>query len=137
MDMVCIYCGSATQVTNSRLQKRVNSVWRRRTCQLCKTTFTTIEQPDLASTLVIKRSQRHIEPFERDKLFISIYESCKHRPQALRDATALMVTAVGQILKANTDSVVGRDELVAIVYGILERFDVTAATVYNAYHPKK
>lgn len=134
--MVCIYCGSPTQVTNSRLQKRVNSVWRRRTCKECKTTFTTIEQPDLTSTLVVQRTQRHIEPFERDKLFISIYESCKHRRHALRDATALMTTAVGEILKANKDSVVARNTLVDIVTEMLEHFDPTAATVYRAYHPR-
>ena len=66
--MVCIYCGGETKVTNSRLQKRNNQVWRRRQCLECKGVFTTHEAVDLSSALLIDKSGAP-EPFISDLLF--------------------------------------------------------------------
>jgi transcriptional regulator NrdR family protein len=75
-----------------------------------------------------------LEPFSRDKLFMSLYESCKHRPTALTDADGLADTVMQHVLQHLNEGVVGREEIAAISTAVLERFDRTAATIYSAYH---
>ncbi len=133
--MVCIYCDGSTQVTNSRHQKRTNTVWRRRQCAACGAIFSSIEQPDFATTLTIRSGAHKLTPFSRDQLFVSIYESCKHRSKAVEDAEALCRTIIANILTKSTDSSIDRNDVVAITYQILRRFDDAAATIYKAFHP--
>lgn len=132
--MVCVYCGSDTNVKNSRHQKRVNHVWRRRTCQVCDAVFTTIESPDLTQAFTVRR-KTYLEPFARETLLISIYDSTRHRPNAIYDATALLNTIVSQLSIHMSTSVIERDALVQIVGTVLERFDTAAVTHYRAFHP--
>lgn len=132
--MVCIYCGGETQVINSRSQKRYNHVWRRRRCAKCGAVFTSVETAELSKSLVIK-NKGNLQPFLRDTLFISIYESLKHRKSALRDATALTETIIGKLEHHIADGVINRDVLVQAAYLSLKRFDKAAAMHYQAYHP--
>ena len=132
--MVCIYCGQPTAVTNSRHQKRNNTIWRRRTCKTCAQIFTTIERPDLFASIVI-RSNDMLHGFNRDTLFVSIYEACKHRSDALSDATELTQTILGVVLHTvSPQGTLERSTLAKTAHSILERFDTTAAAVYRAYH---
>jgi len=78
-----------------------------------------------------------MEPFERDKLFVCIYESCRHRANALTDATSLVLTATSEILKTSEGGVIHRYEITRIVHRMLCNFDAAAANVYAAYHPIK
>lgn len=133
--MVCIYCGGDTKVINSRHQKRANNVWRRRQCTVCNTVFSTIEAPDTSLSITVRKHQSVLEPFERDKLFISVYESLKHRKSALADATGLTTTILTRIYQLAQDSVIERDIIVTVTVSVLERFDTVAATHYMAYHP--
>jgi transcriptional repressor NrdR len=132
--MVCLYCSQATQVVNSRLQKRANQVWRRRKCLACAATFTTHEIADLGSALSVRASTADISSFSRDKLFVSIYESCKHRASALDDATQLTLTIISFLLHEAIDGLVERQSIITASTRVLERFDKTAATMYAAYH---
>lgn len=132
--MVCIYCDSDTKVTNSRLQRRHNSVWRRRECQGCHNTTTTIEKTELGASLMVKVRSGKLEPFSRDKLFISIYESCKHRTNPISDASALTQTIISDALSRQADGVIDREEIVLTAVSVLQRFDPSAATIYQAYH---
>ena len=132
--MVCIYCGGNTQVTNSRLQKRNNTVWRRRLCSSCCQLFTTIEQADLAGSIRIIHDTT-LKPFSRDQLLMDVYEACKHRTQPLEDAQALTLTMSGQIIRElASDGTISHAKFTDIILTILERFDPVAATVYKAYH---
>ena len=131
-----MYCGGSTQVSNSRLQKRNNAVWRRRTCANCQAIFTTIENADLSAAVMVNSSGK-LTPFSRDQLLISVYESCKHRQNALVDALALTQTIVGDIIKhLGVTGTIEKDAVGAITHAVLERFDPVAATVYAAYHLK-
>lgn len=132
--MVCIYCGSSTQVKNSRLQRRANQVWRRRQCIACKAIFTTQEAAELTTSLVVQYATHQLQPFSRDKLFASIYESCKHRTEAADDAAALTKTITAALLKLQQEGNVLRDAIVRTTLETLQRFDPTAAAVYGAYH---
>lgn len=134
--MVCIYCSSSTNVTNSRLQKRANQVWRRRQCTSCGANFTTHEVVDLGSAIAVEHSLKDIQPFSRDRLFTSVYDSLKHRPDALGDATALTLTIIGQLLPHVNKGRLDRDIITTVTNAVLERFDGAASTVYSAYHPQ-
>lgn len=132
--MVCVYCKNQTQVINSRLQKRANQVWRRRKCTECASIFTTIEAVDVAQALSVHRDGRY-EAFSRDILLLSIYDSLKHRKTAPTDATALVLTIIGQLYHLVENGLLERDQIVAISTETLERFDNVAATYYKAFHP--
>ena len=134
VDMVCIYCGQETGVSNSREQKRLNQVWRRRKCQGCGAIFTTVEAAAREQAFVVKSGAKHSQPFSRDKLFISIYESVKHRPTALSDAGALTDTVIGKLLRTNVEGVVQCADIVDLTNAILKRFDRAASVHYTAYH---
>lgn len=135
--MVCIYCGGPTMVTNSRKQKRSNAVWRRRECQACGAVFTSNEQADLAGSLMVSDDvSGKLWPFNRDRLFTSIWESCKHRPSALQDATSLTNTVVHRLLQSgkNSPGKLSSKQIASATYQLLIDFDATAAAVYKAYH---
>src|ERR1700731_3135221 len=97
--MICPYCGSSTQVTNSRRQKKDIRVWRRRHCDNCGAIFTTFETLDMASLRLANIDSKASEAFSGTKLLISIYESCKHRKSAPEDARALTDTVINLLLK--------------------------------------
>jgi transcriptional regulator NrdR family protein len=132
--MVCVYCSSATWVLNSRLQALTNSTWRRRACKECKQLFTTLEIPDLEKSFVVKSASGELEAFSRDHLFISLYESCKHRPNALQDATNLTQTVLRKTLQQAQDGVIERELIVSAALGTLSQFDHVAKSLYEAYH---
>lgn len=75
-------------------------------------------------------------PFNRDKLYLSIYSSCKHRPNAITDASALTETALSKLIKSQKSSqgLVLRDNLVKIVSETLKQFDDVAYVHYGAFH---
>lgn len=133
--MVCIYCESETRVTNSRHQKRTNKIWRRRTCLNCGTTFTTLEAVDLSSSITVK-SQEQLQAFQRDKLFMSIFDSLKHRNTALSDATALTDTIISRLYPYMKEVALDKHIIIEITIESLRRFDKVAATHYEAFHPR-
>lgn len=132
--MVCIYCAHDTSVINSRHQKRLNQVWRRRKCSACGAVFTTTESIDLSGALRVRRVAA-LEPFSRDTLLFSVYDSLKHRKSAIQDATALTSTIIATLHPLAEATVVDRDVITTVTTSILERFDKIAATHYAAFHP--
>lgn len=132
--MVCIYCGNNTQVVNSRLHKRTNEVWRRRKCLMCKSLVTTYESAALDASIVVQYSETDLRPFSRDTLFISIYESCRHRSTATSDATALTQTIMNKVFTRPLAPAITREAIIAAAEDTLELFDAAAATYYKAYH---
>lgn len=133
VDMVCIYCGGRTQVTNSRPQKRLNQTWRRRECVNCHAVFTTEEAVNLSGSLVVRRPQAPVQPFSRDKLFVSLYRALGHRKTALEDAGALCATIIAQ-LADNAKASISPADIAAVAHQVLRRFDTAAAVQYAAYH---
>jgi transcriptional regulator NrdR family protein len=133
--MVCIYCGGSTAVINSRHQKRANQVWRRRQCEQCSAVFSTQEALLLSKALVVRKNNtNHLEPFSRDKLFLSIYESCKHRSTAIDDATAIALDITGRLSGITDTGVIQQTDLIRITTEVLGNFDRTALAVYKGLH---
>ena len=134
--MVCIYCDGKTEVTNSRPQKRDNQVWRRRHCMACDNIFTTIESVDMTSTLLVQYGSSY-EPFQREKLLLSIYDALRHRKQPVEDATALTKTAISKLVSSINSATITRHQIINSTAAILKQFDHAAYIQYTAFHPLK
>lgn len=132
--MVCIYCEGSTRVSNSRHQKNTNHVWRRRCCSDCGAVFTTTEQVNLEAALRVRYPNDILQPFDQNKLLVSIYECCKHRTHALTDAAGLTATILTKLSQAAEGAVIQRADIILTAATVLERFDVVAATMYRAFH---
>ena len=134
--MNCIYCEERTSVVNSRHQRRNNNIWRRRHCPKCNAVFTSIEAADLSYSVSYRPAptSNTVEPFSREKLFISIYESCKHRETALEDAIALTDTVLTKLKPYFKQIIIEREFIIKTTLATLERFDKATATHYRAYH---
>lgn len=134
--MVCYTCGGDTQVINSRPQKRLNQVWRRRQCTLCDTLLTTQEAIDYSKSLRVSRpGQRQLLPLERDRLFMSIYKSLGHRKTAMTDAAALAATIITKAVPQAENGVLDSTQLKNVALVALSRFDTLGAQHYAAFHP--
>ncbi len=134
IDMVCIYCGGNTRVTNSRPQVRSNQVWRRRQCNKCGALFSTTEKNDPGETLVVKVDDGNQESFLIEKLFLSIYESMKYRKNAVADAKYLTQTVINKLSHSTNNGVIDSKLITKAVLVSLNRFDKIAASHYLAFH---
>lgn len=132
--MVCVYCGGNTKVSNSRPQKKSNRIWRRRFCTDCQAVFTTIELYDPSQTWMVRGPLNKPNAFISEKLFLSIYESLKHRPSALLDAKYLTETVVNKLGRTTINGIISRDLITKTVSVSLNRFDKVAHTHYQAFH---
>ncbi len=74
--MKCIYCGSETQVLDSRDSE--SAIRRRRECMKCSKRFTTYERTE-TDVFVIKKDGRR-EKYDREKLKSGITKACEKRP---------------------------------------------------------
>jgi transcriptional regulator NrdR family protein len=134
--MVCIHCGSKTIVSNSRTFKRNNSVWRRRICNKCSAIFTTIELADLNLEWLVKNSEGTLSKFSRDKLFLSIYSSCKHRNNPIKDAGSLTDTVIARASEELEGGVISSKAISQTALVILNRFDKMTSNQYAAFHQR-
>jgi transcriptional regulator NrdR family protein len=131
--MVCIYCGGDLAVSNSRPQKSRNQTWRRRPCRDCGAVFTSLESLDLAQALVVAHDGQ-LQPFDRDRLFVSLYQSLRHRPTATSDARGLTDTVVAHIIRQAANGSVTARTIATQSLNTLQRFDRAAAVHYAAFH---
>ncbi len=136
--MVCIFCDGDTAVVNSRLQKRENSVWRRRKCPNCLAIFTTIEEADLSYSIrVAPESQNEaLTPFSKPKLLMSIYECCKHLEEPENTSEALTRTVISKLLNKKS-ALIRKQDIKQTTYEVLHRFNAAAGVQYAAFHPIK
>ena len=132
--MVCTYCSGNTAVVNSRLQKRSNSVWRRRQCLVCGLIATSIEQYDLSSTLVVKKRSGASESFSRDKLLISIAKSTDHRQHANQAASELTTTIIYLLKKKHIPfNTISSQDISQMANLVLKRYDAASAVRYLSF----
>lgn len=91
----------------------------------------------MASVVYAPREDQ-LEPFSRDLLLTSVYESCKHRPDAALVAGPLTDTIVQRLLAtAAAPSVIEQKHLAEEVLRVLGHFDRYAARHYEAYFMKR
>jgi transcriptional regulator NrdR family protein len=68
-------------------------------------------------------------------LYISIYESCRHRPKAASDANGLVETVIHILVEKATDGLLSVNDIIQTTISTLERFDKAAGVQYAAFHP--
>lgn len=130
--MVCPYCSHDSIVSNSRLQKRANSVWRRRKCLTCGAIWTTLERLE-ASTVWRVQQNGHLLSFSYETLYISLYEALKHKKTAVHDAKHLTETVVQQLAKKHV-AILPTELITQTTYDILRRYNKLAAELYKTTH---
>lgn len=97
--------------------------------------FTSVEQSDLQSSFSYKTAMGALEPFQREKLLISVYEACKHLKRPETTALSLTDTIVSELCTQSGDPIVPRRRLVTVTTEVLTRFNKPAAVYYTAFHP--
>lgn len=131
--MVCIYCGNDTKVTNSRLQKRSNQVWRRRQCTVCKAVFTTHESVELAQTLSVD-SNNAISPFLSDRLYSDVLAALKDHRDSYTAAREITTTIIQKLLRNAENASFSPYSISSATAEVLKRFDRQAWLRYVAEH---
>jgi transcriptional regulator NrdR family protein len=84
---------------------------------------------------LLVQTGKRLEPFSRDKLFITVRDSLNHRKTATSDATALTDTIIGRLYPHISSGMLNRSSILQSTELVLKRFDKTAAVYYAAYHP--
>jgi transcriptional repressor NrdR len=130
--MNCPYCGTDSKVTNSRLLKRSNSVWRRRQCMECGAIWTTTELMKGSVTFKVMRNEDLVD-FRPEILLISLYECLKHRKTPETDAQYVFETVLGNL--GQTNEPIYTTQLIAgHAYKVLKNYDKLASDLYHATH---
>jgi len=129
-----MYCKGQTKVINSRSQRRSNSVWRRRKCLKCSAIFTTTEDANIAQGWSVKESKGKTIPFSSDHLYLSVYDSLKHRPTAVSDARSLVDTVLNKLIDRMANGIIDVRSISEVTLVCLNRFDKVASVHYQAYY---
>ena len=132
--MICIYCGGETKVTNSRLQRRNNQVWRRRQCLACQSVFTTHEQIELESALSVNK-YGELEPFLTDLLLKELMLALQDRKDAYTASREVLGTVVHKLLNLPQKPVFTAKDISKTAAEVLKRFDKQAHLRFLADHP--
>lgn len=132
--MICINCFcDTTAVTNSRPHKKKSSVWRRRTCNRCGKTFTTVERPSLADNQLIYLADGQTSTFNIGQLILSIAAAFQHNPQQAKEQALWLAQTVEASLSTEL-GVITPEDIEAVTHQTLKRFDELAAVQYAAQH---
>ncbi|MEK7602946.1 MAG: hypothetical protein AAB459_01730 [Patescibacteria group bacterium] len=82
----------------------------------------------------MKHISGKLEPFSRDKLFLTVFDSLKHREAAQSDATSLTDTILNKVLIKSNASIIEAEIIFDATLEVLDRFDTHAAAHYRAYN---
>jgi transcriptional repressor NrdR len=132
--MVCIYCGGETKVTNSRLQKRNNQVWRRRQCLVCQSVITTHEAIELESALSV-RTTDGLAAFLPDLLLKELMTALQDRKDAYTASGEILATIVRKLLTLPQKPIFYPKDISGTAAEVLKRFDKRAYLRFVAEHP--
>lgn len=134
LDMKCPYCSNIeTKVVDSRqVESRIR---RRRECGKCGKRFTTFERVELVELYVIKKNGAR-QPFNSEKLRMSIGKACEKRPIGLSKIEE-MVDQVESRLRKEESIEIKSSKIGNIVMQKLRRADPVAyirfASVYRDF----
>ena len=136
--MKCPYCGELDKdhVLDSRPVREGAAIKRRRECDACSGRFTTFEEIEELRLMVVKKSERGREPFDRNKLRAAIETACKKRPVTDEQITGL-VEEIERLLFSRQDKEVTTTEIGEMVMERLRTLDQVAyvrfASVYRQF----
>ena len=97
--MKCPFCDhQEDKVIDSRASTDGTSIRRRRECLKCGKRFTTYEQIEGQTLMVIKKDGRR-EPFDRSKLLAGLVKACEKRPVGMDRLEGLVDTLEREFLR--------------------------------------
>lgn len=132
--MICVKCfHEDTTVINSRTRPGHASVWRRRRCANCGTTFTTYEKPSLTDAVSVIGTAGDASPFNLGKLILSIAGSFAHAPEQAEINALWLAQTVEDSLYARGKTLHTSD-ILTTTHEVLKHFDELAALQYGARH---
>jgi transcriptional regulator NrdR family protein len=111
--------------------KKTGQKWRRHKCSGCNALFTSIEDYLLDACLIVKSKNDKPEPFCRDKLFLSIYQSISHLDNSVYVAGELTQTIINKLLaKKPLAPVISTSDITCAALTVLKRYNAAAAVYY-------
>lgn len=134
--MKCPFCGhKEDKVIDSRSSEEGRSIRRRRECLKCKRRFTTYENIEETSLMVIKKDGRR-EPFDRKKILAGIQKACEKRPISTQVLEEL-ADKVEYTLQSKFEKEVGANQIGELLMELLHDLDEVAyvrfASVYRQF----
>ncbi len=134
--MKCPYCGYLKdRVIDSREREDGLVIRRRRICLKCKKRYTTYEEIDLKTLIVVKKDGRR-EKFNREKLFAGIQKACEKRPVSTEEINKIVEYIENQLRQKYEDEVSSK-EIGNLVIKKLKKIDKVAyirfASVYQRF----
>jgi len=132
--MKCPFCGrTASKVVDSRTVE--GGIRRRRTCQHCEQRFSTFEQVQRRTVMVVKKDGRR-EEFQREKLLTGLRIAARKRPLATGAIDAI-VDDIERRLASSTQSEVASRVIGEMAISRLKPLDPIAyirfASVYHQF----
>jgi transcriptional repressor NrdR len=134
--MRCPFCGyKEDKVVDSRESREGDAIRRRRECLQCGKRFTTYEQVEEMTPMVVKSDGRR-EPFSREKILAGLKRACEKRPVSVETLEEL-VLEVERTLQARLEKEVSSQVIGGIVVEKLKGIDEVAfvrfASVYKKF----
>lgn len=134
--MKCPYCSfTETKVLDSRMNKEMDTIRRRRECLKCGKRFTTAERLEEGGLLVIKKDGRR-EVFDRTKILNGLKKACEKRPISITTLEKI-VSRIEYNLFEKNEREIKCSEIGEMVMDELKRLDEVAyvrfASVYRQF----
>ena len=134
--MRCPFCGvTKDRVVDSRMSKDGAMIRRRRECSGCLKRFTTYEEIEDVTYVVVKKDKRR-EPFDRQKLLAGLKRACEKRPIGTVQLEEI-VSEVERELHSKADKEITTHEIGERVMDELRALDQVAyvrfASVYRDF----
>ncbi len=132
--MRCPFCdGSNDKVVNSRETKSGDSIRRRRECLDCSNRWTTFEEIERATVMVVKRDGSRME-FDPQKVLGGVRRACHKRPVSAEDMDQI-VRYVERELQNNMDREIPAQRIGELVLKRLRDLDEVAFLRYaSVFH---
>lgn len=134
--MKCPFCGhQEDKVIDSRSSEEGRSIRRRRECLNCHRRFTTYENIEESTLMVIKKDGRR-EPFDRKKILVGLTKACEKRPIGAEQLQGL-ADKIEHSLQSRFDKEVETTQIGELVMELLYKLDEVAyvrfASVYRQF----
>lgn len=134
--MKCPFCShKEDKVIDSRSSEEGRSIRRRRECLNCRRRFTTYENIEETSLMVIKKDGRR-ESFDRKKILAGIKKACEKRPISTQRLEEL-AERIEYTLQSKFDKEVEASQIGELVMELLYDLDEVAyvrfASVYRQF----
>lgn len=128
--MVCLYCHSKTKIINSRYNKELFCTWRRHKCSKCSATFTSYENIELSQSIKVIGDNGELNPFDRNRLFASIYSVLGHQSNQLQSVKIVNNAVLRHILMINSLPTITSKQIIYFTALVLKQYDASAAIKY-------